>query len=99
MSPLPLVRNQFDLSAHEFRDDLALRYKKLPSQMPRSRDGCSSTFSLEHALDCRFGDLVGCCHINVLRVIGDLASLVWDNIVCDSVVYGRSTSADMCSSC
>ena len=52
LSALPLVKDHFDLAAQEFRDALALRYKKSLSQMPKSCDGCGAEFSIEHALDC-----------------------------------------------
>ena len=82
LSTLPLVKKQFNLSTHEFMimDGLALRCKKPLSQMPKSCDGCSGTFSMGHALDCRFGGLVG--H----HAIGDLTSLVWGNVVHEPVV-------------
>ena len=52
LSALPLVKNHFDLAAQEFRDALALRYKKSLTQMPKSCDDCGAEFSIEHALDC-----------------------------------------------
>ena len=94
LSALPLVKNRLDLSAHEFRDRLALRYKKSLSQMPKSCDGCGGTFSMEHALDCRFGALVGRRHNKVHDAIGDLPCLVWSNIVHEPVVSDQSASSD-----
>ena len=76
LSALHLVKYQFDLSACEFRDDLALRYKKPLSQMPKSCDGCGDTFSMEHALDYRFGGLVGYHHNEVHNAIDDLDSVI-----------------------
>ena len=55
LSVLPLARSQFDLSAQEFRDGLALRYKKPLLSLPSVCDGCGAPFSIEHAVDCRFG--------------------------------------------
>ena len=51
LTSLPLARNQFDLSAQEFRDALALRYKKTLTWMPRCCDGCGGEFSIEYAFD------------------------------------------------
>ena len=48
--------------------------------MPKSCDGCGAEFSIEHALDCRFGGLVSRRHNEIHDVIGDLASLVWGNV-------------------
>jgi hypothetical protein len=52
---LPIVKENFDLSAREFRDGLAIRYGKPLLQLPPSCDGCGSDFSITHALDCRRG--------------------------------------------
>ena len=94
LSALPLVKNHFDLAAQEFRDALALRYKKSLSQMPKLCDGCGAEFSTEHALDCRFGGLVSRRHNEIRDAIGDLASLVWGNVVREPVVCDRLTSSD-----
>ena len=94
--------NQVDLSAQEFRDGLALWYKKSLTRMHQSCDGCGSDFSIEHALSCRFGGLVVCCHNEVRDAIGDLASLVWGNVIREPVVCEQSATsggalvADLC---
>ena len=62
--------------------------------MPKSCAGCGGTLCMEHALDCRFGGLVGRCHNEVRDAIGDLASLVWGNVVHEPVVCDQSTSSD-----
>ena len=56
--------------------------------------GCGGTFSMEHALHCRFGGLVDHCHNEVHNAIVNLSSLVWDNVVCEPVVCNQSTSLD-----
>ena len=94
LSALSLVKNHFDLPAQEFRDALSLQYKKTLSQMPKSCDGCVAEFSIEHALDCRFGGLVSCSHNEIRDAIGDLASLVWGNVVHESVVCDKSSLSD-----
>ena len=72
--------------AQEFRDGLALRYKKSLTRVPQSCDGCGGDFSIEHALSCRFGGLVVRRHNEVRDAIGDLASLVWGNVIREPVV-------------
>ena len=94
LSVLPLARNQFDLSAQEFRDGLALRYKKPLLSLPSVCDGCGAPFSIEHALDCRFGGLVTRRHNEVRDAFGDLASLVWAPVVKEPVVRDGSAGAD-----
>ena len=64
------------LSAQEFRNGLALRYKKPLLSLSSVCDGCGAPFSIEHALDCHFGGLVTCRYNEVRDTFGDLASLV-----------------------
>ena len=96
LSVLPLQRNQFDLSAQEFWDALALRYRKPLLGLPANCDGCGSSFTVDHALDCRFRGLVTCRHNEVRDAIGDLASLVWgqvsrEPIVCEATAGSQDT--------
>ena len=62
---LPLQSHHFDLSAQEFWDDLALHYWKPLLNLPAVCGGCGFSFSVENALDCRVGGLVGQCHNEV----------------------------------
>ena len=52
---LPLASEGFDLSATQFRDQLAIRYKREPVATPAVYDGCGEAFSLQHGLDCKKG--------------------------------------------
>ena len=94
LSVLPLARSQFDLSAQEFRDDLALRYKKPLLSLTSVCDGCGAPFSIEHALGCRFGGLVTRRYNEVRDAFGNLASLVWAPVVKEPVVHDGSAGAD-----
>ena len=94
LSVLPLARSQFDLSAQEFRDGLALRYRKPLLSLPSVCDGCGAPFSVDHALDCRFGGLVTRRHNEVRDAFGDLASLVWSPVVKEPIVRDDSAGAD-----
>ena len=49
-------------------------------------DGCGAATSLEHALDCKKGGLVTQHHNEVRDVIGDLASVVFKEVVKEPVV-------------
>ena len=53
---------------------------------PNREIGCGAEFSIERSLDCRFGGLVNRCHNEIHDAIGDLASLVWSNVVREPVV-------------
>ena len=86
----PIEKENFDLSAEEFRDGLALRYGKPLLQLPPTCDGCGSDFSVTHALDCCKGGLVTQRHNEIRDTICSLASMVWgqvtlEPVVCDSL--------------
>ena len=94
LSVLPLVKDQFDLSAQEFRDVLALHYRKPFLSLPGTCDGCGTTFTVDHALDCHFGGLVTCRHNEVHNAVGDLASLVWNPVRREPIV--KEAGSDDC---
>ena len=57
---------------------------------PGSCDGCGATFTVDHALDCRFGGLVTRWHNEVRDAFGDLSSLVWGPVHHEPVVQEAS---------
>ena len=84
LTVLPITRHQFDLSAAEFHDSLALRCHR--PLFPANCDGCGDVFNLTHALDCRKGGLVTQRHNEVRDAIGDLASLVYKEVMREPIV-------------
>ena len=102
LSVMPLEKSQFDLSAQEFRGGLAFRYRKPLLCLPPCCDGCGALFTIEHALDCRIGGLVGQRHNEVRDAFKDLAALVWSPVVKEPVVSDGSGGileplvADLC---
>ena len=90
LSVLPLQSHHFDLSVQEFWDALALRYRKPLLNLPAFCDDCGSSFSVEHALDCRVGGLVGQCHNEVRDAVCDLATLVWSQVQKEPIVCEAS---------
>ena len=86
LTALPLAHHHFDLSATEFHDALAVRYNGPLLKLPANCDGCRAATSLEHAFDCKKGGLVTQCHNEVRDVIGDLASLVYKEVVNEPIV-------------
>ena len=86
LTVLPLQKSQFDLSAREFRDALAMRYKKPLLNIPTSCDGCGATFDLSHALSCRKGGLIVKRHNEVRDTVGDLSGLVWSPVIQEPIV-------------
>ena len=83
------MKSHFDLSAQEFWDELAIRYKRPLRVISDLRDGCSSPFSLSHALSCGKGGLVIQHHNEVCDTIGDLASLAWNRVRREPIVRDR----------
>lgn len=93
LSVMPLTKHDFDLSPYEFRDAIAIRYKRQPIKMPRACDGCGHNhFTLEHALDCKTGGLVTRRHNEVRDVLGDLMATAWGNCVKEPIIREASNS-------
>jgi len=88
LSVLPTEINQFQMSAPEFRDALALRYGRTPNNLPSRCDADGEVFDLNHALNCAKGGLVYARH-NELRDLNcsllELAGL--KQIISEPVVY------------
>ena len=103
LSVMPMERDNFDLTAQEFRDALAIRYKKPLLSIPPFCDGCDSPSSLDHFLICKKGGLITQRHNEVRDAIGDLASLVWSSVKREPIVKnshdddsGEVLIADLC---
>ena len=97
-----MENNHFDLSAQEFRDALAIRYRKPLLNLPPKCDGCGAPSSLDHFLICRRGGLVVRRHNEIRDAIGDLAALAWGQVRRETVVIeaedqqSETLIADLC---
>ena len=78
------VKSQFDLAPREFRDALAIQYRRPIVNIPDTCDGC--IFSLEHALSCKKGGLIVRRHNEVRDAVGDLANIAWSSVKREPVV-------------
>ena len=86
LSVLPTAANNFDLTAQEFRDAFAIRYKKPLLSIPPHCDGCGALSSLDHFLSCKKGGLIIQRHNEFRDAIGDLASLLWGRVRHEPIV-------------
>ena len=66
LSAIPIQGNHFEMSPDEFRDSIALRYGRVPVDLPSHCDADNETFDVTHALNCARGGLVYARH-NELR--------------------------------
>ena len=55
-------------------------------KIPTHCDGCGNEFSFQHALDCKKGGLVTQHHNEVRDAPGDLAAIVYKDVVRESIV-------------
>ena len=83
---MSIEKDNFKLTAQEFCDALAIRYKKPLLSVPPFCDGCGSPFSLDHFLICSKGDLIIQHHNEIRDAIGDLAALVWGSVRREPIV-------------
>ena len=86
LTVMPIACNRFDLSSVEFRDALSLRYHRPLLKTPGHCDGCGEEFSFQHALDCKKGGLVTQRHNEVRDALGDLAAIVYKDVVREPIV-------------
>jgi hypothetical protein len=86
LTVLPVVTNQFDLSATEFRDALSVRYHRPLLKAPATCDGCGQHFDITHALKCKKGGVIIRRHNEVRDALCDLSALLWTNIRKEPVV-------------
>eukprot|EP01025_Chloroclados_australasicus_P069986 TRINITY_DN9994_c0_g2_i4.p3 TRINITY_DN9994_c0_g2~~TRINITY_DN9994_c0_g2_i4.p3 ORF type:complete len:267 (-),score=14.02 TRINITY_DN9994_c0_g2_i4:178-978(-) len=86
LTVLPIKRDNFDLSAYQFRDALALRYGKQPCNLPSECDGCGQPFDVQHGLDCRTGGLVIQRHNEVRDVLGSVTNLAYKQVLKEPII-------------
>ena len=65
--------NGTELGAQELRYNLFLRYGLEPPELSHYCDGCNTTFSIFHSLDCKRGGLVTARHNEIRDGVAELA--------------------------
>ena len=100
---MPLAKDNINLTAPQFRDALAIRYRKPLLNVPRFCDGCGSSSCLDHFLICKKGGLITQRHNEFRDADGDLAALVWGPVKREPIVKdaqeddsGEVLIADLC---
>uniref|UniRef100_A0A1X7SIH7 Uncharacterized protein n=1 Tax=Amphimedon queenslandica TaxID=400682 RepID=A0A1X7SIH7_AMPQE len=86
LNVLPMTRHEFDLTPQEFRDALAIRYKKPLLHIPSHCDSCGLEFDLAHALSCRKGGLIIQRHNEIREAFGYLSALAWSKVRREPIV-------------
>ena len=86
LSVMPIEKDNYDLTGQEFRDALAVRYRKPLLCVPPRCDGCGASSSLDHFLICRKRGLIVQRHNEIRDAIGDLAALLWGQVKREPVV-------------
>ena len=94
LTTIPLERYHFDLAPIEFRDALALRYLRAPPGLPSRCDGCGESFTLQHGLDCPKGGLIIRRYNEIRDCLGDMAALVWPQVIREPVVWEDDPALD-----
>jgi hypothetical protein len=74
LSVLPFTIKGTKLSVQEFWDALLLRYDRSPGDLQSQCDGCDTTFSVRHTLECKTGGLIILQHNEITKELCHLAS-------------------------
>ena len=86
LTVLPLREEGYDLSATQFRDQLAIRYHREPTGLPAHCDGCGALFYLQHGLDCLKGGLVKRGHNDLRDSDAKLADIAWSGVSVEPIL-------------
>ena len=86
LTVLPLRQESYDMSATQFRDQLAIRYGRQPNSLPFHCDGCGALFTLQHGLDCHKGGLVKRGHNDLRDSDAKLADIAFGGVTIEPIL-------------
>ena len=66
----------------------------MPPGLPSLSDGCGESFTLQHGLDCPKGGLIISRHNEIRDCLGDMAALVWPQVIKEPVVREGDPASD-----
>ncbi|KAL7477593.1 hypothetical protein ACHAW6_004462 [Cyclotella cf. meneghiniana] len=84
-----------ELTRHEWLDNIALWYGSRPPHLPSRCDGCGEGFTVELALNCKKGGLVGIHHDDARNKWAHLCSLAFTNarvVIEPTILYGNDSA-------
>ena len=73
---------------------MALRYLRTPPGLPSRYDEYGESFTLQHGLDCSKGGLLIRRHNEIRDCLGDMAALVWPQVIREPVVQEGDPASD-----
>ncbi|KAL7477235.1 hypothetical protein ACHAW6_003052 [Cyclotella cf. meneghiniana] len=85
-----------ELTKDEWFDNVAIRYGRLPADLPDHCNSCGAGLTLEHRLNCKCGGLVGICHDDVRNEWAHLCSIALTDlqvVIKPTIFYGNGSRA------
>ncbi|KAL7477562.1 hypothetical protein ACHAW6_003394 [Cyclotella cf. meneghiniana] len=95
LSTIPDCFTGMELTKTEWLDNIALRYGSQPPHLPSRCNGCNEGFTVDHALNCKKGGLVGIRHDDACDEWAHLCSLAFSNARVEiepPIHYGHDSS-------
>jgi hypothetical protein len=96
LSTIPDRFSGTELTREEWMDNVAIRYGRRPANLPDHCDGCGAGLTMEHALSCKRGGLVGIRHDDVRDEWAHLCSIALTDsrvVIEPTIFYGNGSRA------
>jgi hypothetical protein len=96
LSTIPDRFSGTELTRDEWLDNVAIRYGRRPANLPDHCDGCGAGLTMEHALSCKRGGLVGIRHDDVRDEWAHLCSIALTEsrvVIEPTILYGNGSRA------